>query len=108
MHILYWCIFSKCLGLCLGTATDSDSSCVWHRPINEEEIGHLKEQRYGAIADKQTMIDEKIKSEVWLISSVLPPHLPAVCLKISFLIKAPCEDHLVPRYHSVQFHNADY
>ncbi|XP_026991586.2 AP-1 complex-associated regulatory protein isoform X10 [Tachysurus fulvidraco] len=40
---------------------ESSQSCA--RPISEEEIVHLKEQRYTAIADKQTLIDEKLKAE---------------------------------------------
>ncbi|KAK1804109.1 hypothetical protein P4O66_020163, partial [Electrophorus voltai] len=34
------------------------------RPISEEEIGHLKEQCYGAIVDKQMLIDEKLNAEL--------------------------------------------
>ncbi|XP_026991580.2 AP-1 complex-associated regulatory protein isoform X2 [Tachysurus fulvidraco] len=41
---------------------ESSQSCA--RPISEEEIVHLKEQRYTAIADKQTLIDEKLKAEL--------------------------------------------
>ncbi|XP_060741224.1 AP-1 complex-associated regulatory protein isoform X1 [Tachysurus vachellii] len=41
---------------------ESSQSCA--RPISEEEIGHLKEQRYTAIADKQTLIDEKLNAEL--------------------------------------------
>ncbi|XP_015200771.1 AP-1 complex-associated regulatory protein isoform X2 [Lepisosteus oculatus] len=33
------------------------------RAISEDEIVHLKEQRYGAISDKQTLVDEKLHSE---------------------------------------------
>ncbi|XP_007247525.3 AP-1 complex-associated regulatory protein isoform X5 [Astyanax mexicanus] len=40
---------------------ESSQSCP--RPISEEEIGHLKELRYGAITDKQTLIDEKLTAE---------------------------------------------
>ncbi|XP_072519707.1 AP-1 complex-associated regulatory protein isoform X2 [Salminus brasiliensis] len=40
---------------------ESSQSCP--RPISEEEIDHLKEQRYGAIADQQTFIDEKLNAE---------------------------------------------
>ncbi|MBN3319874.1 AP1AR protein, partial [Atractosteus spatula] len=34
------------------------------RAISEDEIVHLKEQRYGAISDKQTLVDEKLNSEL--------------------------------------------
>ncbi|XP_046706208.1 AP-1 complex-associated regulatory protein isoform X2 [Silurus meridionalis] len=40
---------------------ESSQSCA--RPISEEEIGHLKGLHYAAIADKQTLIDEKLKAE---------------------------------------------
>ncbi|XP_055034673.1 AP-1 complex-associated regulatory protein isoform X2 [Misgurnus anguillicaudatus] len=40
---------------------ESSQSCP--RPINDEEIGHLKEHRYGAISDKQVLMDEKLKAE---------------------------------------------
>ncbi|XP_062856475.1 AP-1 complex-associated regulatory protein isoform X2 [Trichomycterus rosablanca] len=48
----------------LVESDEGESSHTCPRPISEEEIGHLKEQRYGAIADKQTMIDEKLKAEL--------------------------------------------
>ncbi|TTG17221.1 AP-1 complex-associated regulatory protein [Bagarius yarrelli] len=41
---------------------ESSQSCA--RPISEEEIGHLKELHYAAIADKQTLIDEKLNAEL--------------------------------------------
>ncbi|XP_060783892.1 AP-1 complex-associated regulatory protein isoform X2 [Neoarius graeffei] len=41
---------------------ESSQSCA--RPISEEEISHLKEQCYAAIADKQTLIDEKLNAEL--------------------------------------------
>ncbi|KAI5620659.1 AP-1 complex-associated regulatory protein, partial [Silurus asotus] len=41
---------------------ESSQSCA--RPISEEEIGHLKGLHYAAIADKQTLIDEKLKAEL--------------------------------------------
>ncbi|XP_055034672.1 AP-1 complex-associated regulatory protein isoform X1 [Misgurnus anguillicaudatus] len=41
---------------------ESSQSCP--RPINDEEIGHLKEHRYGAISDKQVLMDEKLKAEL--------------------------------------------
>ncbi|KAM9469789.1 AP-1 complex-associated regulatory protein isoform 2-T2 [Clarias gariepinus] len=41
---------------------ESSQSCA--RPISEEEIGHLKELRYAAIADKQTLIDDKLNAEL--------------------------------------------
>ncbi|XP_065119958.2 AP-1 complex-associated regulatory protein isoform X2 [Paramisgurnus dabryanus] len=40
---------------------ESSQSCP--RPINDEEIVHLKEHRYGAISDKQVLMDEKLKAE---------------------------------------------
>ncbi|KAG7518692.1 AP-1 complex-associated regulatory protein isoform X3 [Solea senegalensis] len=33
------------------------------RPISEDEIKHLREQRYAAISDNQVLIDQKIQSE---------------------------------------------
>lgn len=50
----------------------SDLYCIWLRPISEEEIGHLKELRYAAIADNQTQIDEKLNAEVWPCASLCP------------------------------------
>lgn len=58
----------------------SDLYCIWLRPISEEEIGHLKEQHYAAIADKQTLIDEKLNAEVWPVTPV--PHLLFLLLLI--------------------------
>ncbi|XP_062332405.1 AP-1 complex-associated regulatory protein isoform X2 [Osmerus eperlanus] len=40
---------------------ESPQSCP--RPINEEEINHLKEHRYTAISDQQTLIDLKLQAE---------------------------------------------
>ncbi|XP_051945298.1 AP-1 complex-associated regulatory protein isoform X2 [Xyrauchen texanus] len=40
---------------------ESSQSCP--RPISEEEIGQLKEHCYGAISDKQVLIDEKLNAE---------------------------------------------
>ncbi|XP_050983351.1 AP-1 complex-associated regulatory protein isoform X2 [Labeo rohita] len=40
---------------------ESSQSCP--RPISEEEIVHLKEHRYTAISDKQTLIDQKLNAE---------------------------------------------
>lgn len=34
------------------------------RPISEDEIKHLKDQRYGAISDEQIRIDQKLQAEV--------------------------------------------
>ncbi|KAG9331271.1 hypothetical protein AGOR_G00189350 [Albula goreensis] len=34
------------------------------RPINEDEITHLREQRYAAISDKQSLIDQKLQAEL--------------------------------------------
>ncbi|XP_062332404.1 AP-1 complex-associated regulatory protein isoform X1 [Osmerus eperlanus] len=41
---------------------ESPQSCP--RPINEEEINHLKEHRYTAISDQQTLIDLKLQAEL--------------------------------------------
>ncbi|XP_051945297.1 AP-1 complex-associated regulatory protein isoform X1 [Xyrauchen texanus] len=41
---------------------ESSQSCP--RPISEEEIGQLKEHCYGAISDKQVLIDEKLNAEL--------------------------------------------
>lgn len=46
------------------TSLDLSSWFCSHRPISEEEIGHLKEHRYAAIANQQTLIDEKLHAEV--------------------------------------------
>uniref|UniRef100_A0A3Q2DGC3 Adaptor related protein complex 1 associated regulatory protein n=1 Tax=Cyprinodon variegatus TaxID=28743 RepID=A0A3Q2DGC3_CYPVA len=40
------------------------SSCFIFRPINEDELSHLKEQRYAAISDKQVLIDQKLQAEL--------------------------------------------
>ncbi|XP_036424513.1 AP-1 complex-associated regulatory protein isoform X1 [Colossoma macropomum] len=48
----------------LVESDEGESSQSCQRPINEEEIGHLKEQCYIAIADKQTLIDEKLNAEL--------------------------------------------
>ncbi|XP_041700670.1 AP-1 complex-associated regulatory protein-like isoform X3 [Coregonus clupeaformis] len=40
---------------------ESPQSCP--RPISEDEIIHLKEHRYAAISDQQTLIDEKLQAE---------------------------------------------
>nr|XP_023677980.1 AP-1 complex-associated regulatory protein-like isoform X1 [Paramormyrops kingsleyae] len=37
-------------------------SCL--RAISEEEMAHLKEQRYAAISDKQTLVDERLRAEL--------------------------------------------
>ena len=34
------------------------------RPINEDEIKHLKDHQYTAISDQQILIDQKIQAEV--------------------------------------------
>ncbi|XP_076877922.1 AP-1 complex-associated regulatory protein isoform X2 [Brachyhypopomus gauderio] len=48
----------------LVESDEGESSHSCPRPISEEELGHLKEQSYGAIADKQTLIDEKLNAEL--------------------------------------------
>uniref|UniRef100_A0AAY5KUB0 Adaptor related protein complex 1 associated regulatory protein n=1 Tax=Esox lucius TaxID=8010 RepID=A0AAY5KUB0_ESOLU len=40
---------------------ESPQSCP--RPISEDEIVHLKEHRYAAISDQQTLIDQKLQAE---------------------------------------------
>ncbi|XP_021439744.1 AP-1 complex-associated regulatory protein isoform X3 [Oncorhynchus mykiss] len=40
---------------------ESPQSCP--RPIREDEILHLKEHRYAAISNQQTLIDEKLQAE---------------------------------------------
>ncbi|XP_071266709.1 AP-1 complex-associated regulatory protein-like isoform X2 [Salvelinus alpinus] len=40
---------------------ESPQSCP--RPISEDEILHLKEHRYAAISNQQTLIDEKLQAE---------------------------------------------
>ncbi|KAJ8015492.1 hypothetical protein DPEC_G00026700 [Dallia pectoralis] len=41
---------------------ESPQSCP--RPISEDEIIHLKEHRYAAISDQQTLIDQKLHAEL--------------------------------------------
>ncbi|XP_010899219.2 AP-1 complex-associated regulatory protein isoform X3 [Esox lucius] len=41
---------------------ESPQSCP--RPISEDEIVHLKEHRYAAISDQQTLIDQKLQAEL--------------------------------------------
>nr|XP_046179922.1 AP-1 complex-associated regulatory protein-like isoform X1 [Oncorhynchus gorbuscha] len=41
---------------------ESPQSCP--RPIREDEILHLKEHRYAAISNQQTLIDEKLQAEL--------------------------------------------
>ncbi|XP_048119244.1 AP-1 complex-associated regulatory protein isoform X3 [Alosa alosa] len=47
----------------LVESDEGESSETCPRPISEEEINHLKELRYTAIADQQTLIDEKLRAE---------------------------------------------
>ncbi|XP_072519706.1 AP-1 complex-associated regulatory protein isoform X1 [Salminus brasiliensis] len=56
---------------------ESSQSCP--RPISEEEIDHLKEQRYGAIADQQTFIDEKLNAELVAQEEKLRLEEEAIC-----------------------------
>ncbi|XP_007247522.3 AP-1 complex-associated regulatory protein isoform X1 [Astyanax mexicanus] len=56
---------------------ESSQSCP--RPISEEEIGHLKELRYGAITDKQTLIDEKLTAELVAQEEKLRLEEEAIC-----------------------------
>uniref|UniRef100_A0A8B9KZV5 Adaptor related protein complex 1 associated regulatory protein n=1 Tax=Astyanax mexicanus TaxID=7994 RepID=A0A8B9KZV5_ASTMX len=49
------------------------------QPISEEEIGHLKELRYGAITDKQTLIDEKLTAELVAQEEKLRLEEEAIC-----------------------------
>ncbi|KAG7458967.1 hypothetical protein MATL_G00226290 [Megalops atlanticus] len=48
----------------LVESDEVDSPGSSPRPISEDEIAHLKEQRYAAISDKQTLIDEKLQAEL--------------------------------------------
>ncbi|XP_059378219.1 AP-1 complex-associated regulatory protein-like [Carassius carassius] len=48
----------------LVESDEGESSQSCSRPISEEEISHLKEQRYAAISDKQALIDEKLNAEL--------------------------------------------
>ncbi|XP_058506292.1 AP-1 complex-associated regulatory protein isoform X2 [Solea solea] len=41
---------------------ESPQPCL--RPISEDEIKHLREQRYAAISDNQVLIDQKIQTEL--------------------------------------------
>ncbi|XP_031424684.1 AP-1 complex-associated regulatory protein isoform X2 [Clupea harengus] len=50
-----------------------------HRPISEDEIGHLKEHRYAAIADQQTLIDEKLHAELVAHEEKLRLEEEAIC-----------------------------
>ncbi|XP_066505166.1 AP-1 complex-associated regulatory protein isoform X2 [Hoplias malabaricus] len=56
---------------------ESSQSCI--RPISQEEFDHLKEQRYGAIADKQTLIDEKLNVELVAHEEKLRLEEEAIC-----------------------------
>ncbi|XP_063044662.1 AP-1 complex-associated regulatory protein isoform X2 [Engraulis encrasicolus] len=56
---------------------ESSETCL--RPINDEEIGHLKEHRYAAIADQQTLIDEKLNAELLAEEEKLRLEEEAIC-----------------------------
>ncbi|XP_029583538.1 AP-1 complex-associated regulatory protein [Salmo trutta] len=48
----------------LVESDEAESPQSFHRPISEDEIIHLKEHRYAAISDQQTLIDEKLQAEL--------------------------------------------
>ncbi|XP_071397802.1 AP-1 complex-associated regulatory protein isoform X2 [Centroberyx affinis] len=48
----------------LVESDEAESPQPCPRPINEDEIKHLKEHRYAAISDRQTLIDQKIQVEL--------------------------------------------
>ncbi|XP_028816798.1 AP-1 complex-associated regulatory protein isoform X2 [Denticeps clupeoides] len=48
----------------LVESDEGETSEICPRPISEEEMGHLKEYRYAAISDKQTLIDAKLNAEL--------------------------------------------
>lgn len=63
----------------LVDSDEGESSHSCPRPISEEEIGHLKELRYGAIADNQTLIDEKLTAELVAQEEKLRLEEEAIC-----------------------------
>lgn len=48
----------------LVESDEAESPQPCPRPINEEEIKHLKEHRYTALSDQQILIDQKIQVEL--------------------------------------------
>ncbi|XP_015238885.1 PREDICTED: AP-1 complex-associated regulatory protein isoform X2 [Cyprinodon variegatus] len=48
----------------LVESDEAESPQPCPRPINEDELSHLKEQRYAAISDKQVLIDQKLQAEL--------------------------------------------
>uniref|UniRef100_A0A667YIL8 Adaptor related protein complex 1 associated regulatory protein n=1 Tax=Myripristis murdjan TaxID=586833 RepID=A0A667YIL8_9TELE len=48
----------------LVESDEAESPQPCPRPINEDELKHLREHRYTAISDKQTLIDQKIQAEL--------------------------------------------
>ncbi|XP_037531965.1 AP-1 complex-associated regulatory protein [Nematolebias whitei] len=48
----------------LVESDEAESPQPCPRPIDEDELKHLKEHRYAAISDKQVLIDQKIQAEL--------------------------------------------
>ncbi|XP_014867968.1 PREDICTED: AP-1 complex-associated regulatory protein-like, partial [Poecilia mexicana] len=48
----------------LVESDEAESPKPCPRPINEDELSHLREHRYAAISDKQVLIDQKLQVEV--------------------------------------------
>ncbi|XP_034739316.1 AP-1 complex-associated regulatory protein isoform X2 [Etheostoma cragini] len=48
----------------LVESDEAESPQPCPRPISEDELKHLKEQRYTALSDRQILIDQKIQSEL--------------------------------------------
>ncbi|XP_076143630.1 AP-1 complex-associated regulatory protein isoform X1 [Alosa pseudoharengus] len=63
----------------LVESDEGESSETCPRPISEEEINHLKELRYTAIADQQTLIDEKLRAELVAQEEALRLEEEAIC-----------------------------
>uniref|UniRef100_A0A3P9N734 Adaptor related protein complex 1 associated regulatory protein n=1 Tax=Poecilia reticulata TaxID=8081 RepID=A0A3P9N734_POERE len=48
----------------LVESDEAESPKPCPRPINEDELSHLREHRYAAISDKQVLIDQKLQVEL--------------------------------------------
>ncbi|XP_056152536.1 AP-1 complex-associated regulatory protein [Lampris incognitus] len=48
----------------LVESDEAESPQPCPRPINEDEIRHLRDHRYAAISDKQTLIDQRLQAEL--------------------------------------------
>ena len=48
----------------IGLSDRDAGVSVTHRPVSEEEIIHLREQRYAAISDQQELLDKTLRAQV--------------------------------------------